>query len=587
MRRSRLLLWVFLAALVLTLGAAWRANAEWRIDPARFHISAHGELSCLECHAAKAKDAAHPDPKAVGKNLKDIFKPAHCTACHGVEAGLKAGLHGTLKVDDPKRFENCIRCHNPHYQARISGADRAKFNQAEPRSAQCGACHEFKKELPKPGKDATNCVVCHLAGGVATPKPAQKTAMCASCHDSQKPAAPAKGVELAAMTKGPHKGLSCFDCHPESARFPHNRQDKVDCAQCHVRHDEKTAGGDAHFGVSCQSCHLEGVAAQRVSKGGPVIAASLTAPGKITQVHTLVKTGDEANCARCHAGGNKVGAAAMALPAKSLMCMPCHTATFSVGDTASIAGLGIFLIGLIGAFSFWFTGSLAVGEGSKAGAFFGQVFRAVFSMKIGRMIKALLLDGMLQRRLWKICPWRGLIHNLIFFPFLVRFAWGIIALLGSLLSPESDWAWAMVNKNHPATAFIFDLSGVMVLLGVAAAVSRRFLVKPRTPRPAGLPKPDFLAMGLLLGIVLVGFIAEGMRIAMTGAPAGAGYAFLGYALSFLFNPATVGGAYGYIWYAHAILTAGFAAYLPFSRMFHIILAPLVIAAGAAQEHEDH
>jgi len=39
-------------------------------------------------------------------------------------------------------------------------------------------------------------------------------------------------------------------------------------------------------------------------------------------------------------------------------------------------------------------------------------------------------------------------------------------------------------------------------------------------------------------------------------------------------------AYGYVWYGHAVLTAAFIAYLPFSRLIHVILAPVVLVLNA-------
>jgi len=72
-----------------------------------------------------------------------------------------------------------------------------------------------------------------------------------------------------------------------------------------------------------------------------------------------------------------------------------------------------------------------------------------------------------------------------------------------------------------------------------------------------------------------------MRIAMTGTPAGSQYAFLGYVVSRLFTGANLSGIYGYMWYGHAILTGAFVAYLPFSRMFHMIMAPVSLSINAA------
>jgi nitrate reductase gamma subunit len=87
-------------------------------------------------------------------------------------------------------------------------------------------------------------------------------------------------------------------------------------------------------------------------------------------------------------------------------------------------------------------------------------------------------------------------------------------------------------------------------------------------------------------MVLVGFFLEGMRIAMTGWPAGSTYAFLGYIVSKLFSdPVALAGAYGYVWYVHSILAGIFIAYIPFSRLSHMIVAPLVLAMSTIGEAE--
>jgi nitrate reductase gamma subunit len=159
-----------------------------------------------------------------------------------------------------------------------------------------------------------------------------------------------------------------------------------------------------------------------------------------------------------------------------------------------------------------------------------------------------------------------------------------VALIISLWKPEWEPVWAMLNKNHPATAFLFDLTGIMVFLGVAFAFLRGFL--RRSNQMGGLPGQDRLALGLIAGIVLIGFVLEGMRIAMTGFPDGSFYAIVGYGISVLFpNTSGLTEAYGYIWYAHAVLTGVFFAYLPFSRLLHIILAPLVLALNAVNEND--
>jgi len=268
--------------------------------------------------------------------------------------------------------------------------------------------------------------------------------------------------------------------------------------------------------------------------------------------------------------------------------MPCHVATFSVGDTTTVIALVIFLAGMFMLFSYWMTGTMPgkrnLGSFGKACRLFGGAVKHIFSRKIFLIIKTLILDVLLQRRLYRQSTVRWLIHFLIFFPFVFRFFWGLTALTASLWTPEWSSVWDMLDKNHPATGFLFDLTGIMVLFGMAMAFIRGIM--KRSGQLPGLPSQDWLALSLIGGIVVIGFILEGIRIAMTGYPNGSGYAILGFSISLIFkDSAGLTGVYGTIWYIHAILTGIFVAYLPFSRMMHIIMAPLVLAMNAVQEHE--
>jgi hypothetical protein len=167
---------------------------------------------------------------------------------------------------------------------------------------------------------------------------AQPTQFCLNCHGQNPPAA--KGMPLIAASfkkDNPHQEISCLTCHPGGARYPHNGQAAVDCQQCHpTRHDEKTAGGDLHLGVSCQACHLAGVKPWRDAKTGRVPAQPVRMDDGQTTAHSLAPAAAEATCARCHQPGNVVGAATMVLPAKSVICMPCHTAPVSAGASGAV-----------------------------------------------------------------------------------------------------------------------------------------------------------------------------------------------------------------------------------------------------------
>jgi len=269
--------------------------------------------------------------------------------------------------------------------------------------------------------------------------------------------------------------------------------------------------------------------------------------------------------------------------------MPCHAATLSLGDTTTVLSLFVCLAGLAMAASVWLSGSLpgggALNPFHKLYALFGSAAKSIFSRKSTLIIKTLFYDVFLQRRLYRRYKTRWFIHGLIFFPFVFRFVWGVVGLFASIWAPQWPMTLSLLDKNHPMTALLFDLTGLLIFLGVVFALTRRGVSQP--DQLPGLPKPDRLALILIGGIVVIGFIMEGVRIAMTGEPGNSGYAVLGYGVSMLFSGMTeLTDVYGAIWYIHAVLTGMFVAYFPFSRLMHIIMAPVVLLMNAVADHEN-
>lgn len=548
-------------------------------------MSAHGQTSCQDCHEEIADKAIHPDPSEVKKIRGDFFSPDRCFSCHdAIQDDLAAGKHGRKKIDDPEKYGSCIRCHKPHRQPYLGENRIGKFKPGIPRKDQCGACHETRDKLPALSAEDEACMACHRAVDPEKPAGREKIqALCFGCHaKGESPAKKITGglvplIDSAAYKNTPHANLSCTACHPGGAAFHHQEQAKADCLQCHTRHDEKKAH-DAHLDVACEACHLRGVTPFRDQVSKRVLWKLSPAPGRPLQVHQMVSGGGEETCRRCHSKGNAVGASAMVLPAKSILCMGCHAATFSVGDTTTIIALLVFLAGIALALSYWLSGSL----GGKGDGILEPEKHTDGSMKIWSVIRVLVLDILFQRRLYRKSAGRWLIHAMIFYPFLFRFTWGMAGLLWSLWRPASGTVWLLLDKDHYLTAFLFDLSGVVLLLGILIALVRGTLI--RFTQLSGLPKQDALALGLIGGIVMAGFVLEGMRMAMTGVAGDGEYAFVGYWISgFFSDPSGLTSIYGYLWYVHAVLAAGFVAYLPFSRLFHIIMAPVVLLMGAARE----
>ncbi len=559
------------------------AQASWFIDSNRFLHSIHGANSCTECHEAVSDADLHPNPEDVYKQLSDFFDPdEQCLKCHEeVSETLQEGTHGSESVDDPSTYENCIECHDPHYEEPLG------TEEALPELANVPALSEEDAE----------CMVCHGILDISHGQDINKfNQICLDCHgDSGTPAQKqtAESIPLIRVEEYEtvaHSQNACVDCHLKATRFPHTEKELSSCTECHPRHDEKVANS-AHFTVSCEACHLSYVTPVKDPRSQKIIWEPLRNLEAGLNIHQMAQADDNEACQSCHHLENQIGAAAMVLPAKGLLCMPCHAGTFSIGDTTTILSLAVFLMGMIMMFSYLLTGTLSKSteeaEENVFHKFFilvGNAFCSIFSGKIVPIIKALILDVLFQRRLYLQSRKRWLIHGLIFYPFAFRFFWGMTALLGSLWFPNESTVWTMLDKNHPATALLFDVSGIMIMIGLAAAFMRSR--QPEDTRIPGLPRQDRVALALIAGIVLVGFVLEGMRITMTGSPAGAAAAFIGYGLSKIFSSGPgLNQWYGYIWYLHAILTGAFIAYLPFSRLAHIIMAPINLAMNAVAEDE--
>ncbi len=584
------LLFIVMAALLWVNPA--QAGESWYLDPYRYHVSAHGQNSCLDCHENVAEETLHPDPSNVNRSEPGSFDARQCISCHDdILDNLDQGRHGSQKVDDRSLYRDCTRCHEPHYQL---GLGETPIDTTVPIREQCGACHEKHEALPPLAEEDEACMACHRL-----PEPGRQEdrerieRLCFHCHGNDESHAQqitserVPPIDEEAYRQTAHAAISCMTCHPQAAQYGHDKQGLGDCHRCHQYHDEKVAH-DAHRSVSCEACHLTGVRPVRDTESGRVLWERVDTGNHTSDVHDMLRQGDSTTCLRCHVRGNQVGAVAMILPPKSVICMPCHAATFSIADVTTISALIIFLAGIVFLLAYVLSGSMPGVERRgplvKLFAALWSSIKTVCSPRIFPMLRAVVLEGLLQRRLFRQSRSRWLIHGLIFWPFVFRFSWGIVALVGSIWMPERSFVWPMLDKNDAATALLFDLSGMMLMLGLLLAFVRgRIAQSSRLPDQ---PRQDQLALGLIAAIVVIGFVLEGMRIAMTGRPEGSVYAVVGYAISTLFSsPNELTDIYGIIWYIHALLTGAFVAYLPFSRLLHIILAPIVLAMSGAMEHK--
>ncbi|HWJ04098.1 MAG TPA: heterodisulfide reductase-related iron-sulfur binding cluster [Verrucomicrobiae bacterium] len=163
----------------------------------------------------------------------------------------------------------------------------------------------------------------------------------------------------------------------------------------------------------------------------------------------------------------------------------------------------------------------------------------------------------------------GIMHFLIFWGMLVLFLGTAVVALKADFSVD-----IMYGKFYLYfMSFGLDLFGLGFLIGLVIAILRRYGQKAE-----GLDnKPeDGVVLVLLSAIILTGFLTEGLRIAATNDP-WAHWSPVGNAFSALFSglgPEGQSLTHQFLWWVHLFLAFGFIAYIPYSKLIHIVTGPL-------------
>jgi len=299
----------------------------------------------------------------------------------------------------------------------------------------------------------------------------------------------------------------------------------------------------------------------------------------------------------------------------------------------------IFGIGTIYRISTWYRRKIGLAETSnRFGASVKGILSAIFSVKILFLFKALFVDVLFQWRILKEDFTRWLMHMLIFYGFMLLLLWHALGNLFTI-SLFPDYA----STLNPFM-FLRDLFGLLVIIGIGIAIYRRIVMKVPRLKTNGM---DHYAIIILAVIMLSGIFLEGVKItsyskfqemiegysdtddeeelkaleaywvkeydlvspnikgpfeeelieqgfelhessciACHSKPA---YAFTGYAVAKVIKPIALGldrAKMGDIlWYIHFLACFIGLAYLPFSKMWHILASPISLLANAVMDEK--
>ena len=186
----------------------------------------------------------------------------------------------------------------------------------------------------------------------------------------------------------------------------------------------------------------------------------------------------------------------------------------------------------------------------------------------------LVLDGLLQRRIWRLSRVRWASYALLSLGFLLLFVVALLSYL--LLFVHGSRSFAIPGTAGIVIDVLTDLFGLSVLVGVVLATCRRYLGREGRARS---DVSDGMALGLIAAVVVTGFFLEGCRIAALPYSSGEAWSFVGFGLSLVLRRVEVAWAsvHFYTWNLHMLAALAFVAYIPYSKFAHILTCPVTSA----------
>jgi hypothetical protein len=242
----------------------------------------------------------------------------------------------------------------------------------------------------------------------------------------------------------------------------------------------------------------------------------------------------------------------------------------------------------------------------------GYVLGIVFSRRLWPLLKAFILDGLLQRRLFQKNKLRWITHMMVFGSFLVM---GVVSTITGVvveglplvgMDPEKVARIPVIGQLFHAdvwwVALVNELLGLVLLAGMLLVLYRRFIRKDPQLRTGPIDNTIILLLTL---IALSGIFTEVFRLladyTVSGAFApdphllpvekypealyrafGPKWGFAGYGIAWLLGLLKLSQGvwsiiYNIIFWLHFVIVSALLYYLPFSRFAHVIAGPVVVA----------
>lgn len=203
------------------------------------------------------------------------------------------------------------------------------------------------------------------------------------------------------------------------------------------------------------------------------------------------------------------------------------------------------------------------------------IFQSVagWFVKISPRIRDFFVHDLGQVRILKKA-YPGIMHFLIFWGVTIQVLGTIINILNMLLF--FPWVITFPRGNaYLVYEVVMDIAGLAILAGVGMAFFRRLVLRPKTLETRW---DDYYALSLLALIPLLGFSMEATRLLATN-PLWSVYSPVGNLVSHWFSdlgmtPQSATLLHDVLFWVHAGVALTLVASIPFTKMRHLVYAPL-------------
>jgi Fe-S oxidoreductase/nitrate reductase gamma subunit len=170
-------------------------------------------------------------------------------------------------------------------------------------------------------------------------------------------------------------------------------------------------------------------------------------------------------------------------------------------------------------------------------------------------------------------PYAGIMHFLIFWGFVMLLVGSAVDFVTHVIHVE------LTGGTYLGFSLLFDLGGILALVGALMAIVRRYIVKPERLKTVF---DDGWILSFIVVIIITGFVVEGLRQAATELPTHLDWAIwspggLVFAEAFKgLSEDSLVLLHRSLWWFHAVVAFGAIVYvaLVFSKLQHVLVSPL-------------